>query len=390
MNRSCDVCASVISDLTYDARVWKECRSLAHGGRSVALIGPAYDIEHARRRRDESGAEVLEIPFGWRDKPKSYARRIGVMARVSLEVLRTPARVYHSHDIHPGLASLLAARLRGAKLVYDGHELAGEEFESTPRAWLVAKTGALFERMMVRVSDAVITTNPSRAEVLEQRYGRSDITVLANVPPLQEDVVPLDPGYPPGKRVLLYQGRISADTRSFKETVHALPLVDEDVHFVIIGFGWEWAKDLIRGWAAEAGVSDRVHFLPPRPWQEMAATAAAATVGLVPIYNMDINHQLGDTNKLHEYLMGGLPVIASDLPEIRRVVTMGDPPVGELFDPSSPESIAAALRKVLEDPEVLAGRRRSARRLAEEHLNWGIEERRLLALYDQLIGNGAR
>jgi len=383
--RSCDVCASVISDLTYDARVWKECRSLARGGRSVSVIGPAYDIERARRRRDESGAQVLEIPFGWRNQPKSYARRAAVLLRVSLEVLRTPAHVYHSHDVHVGPASWLAARLRRAKLVYDGHELAGEEFESGLRARVIAKTGAMFERAMVHASDAVITTNPSRAQVLRERYGRPDITVLANVPPLEREVVPLDPGYPPGKRVLLYQGRISADTRSFKETVYALPMVDDDVHFVIIGFGWDWAKDLIRGWAAEAGVESRVHFLPPRPWEEMAATAAAATVGLVPIYNMDINHQLGDTNKLHEYLMGGLPVVASDLPEIRRIVTMGDPPVGELFDPSSPDSIAAALHKVLDDPEMCANRRRQARKLAEEHLNWGIEERRLLALYENLM-----
>jgi glycosyltransferase involved in cell wall biosynthesis len=83
--------------------------------------------------------------------------------------------------------------------------------------------------------------------------------------------------------------------------------------------------------------------------------------------------------------MGGLPVIASDLPEIRRIVTMGTPQVGELFDPSSPTSIATALRTVLGDPRQLAARRGQARRLAEEHLNWGIEERRLLTLYDRLL-----
>jgi glycosyltransferase involved in cell wall biosynthesis len=106
----------------------------------------------------------------------------------------------------------------------------------------------------------------------------------------------------------------------------------------------------------------------------------------VPIRGGPINHTLGDTNKLHEYIMGGLPVIGSDLPEIRRIITMGDPPVGELFDPSVPETIAQALRDVIDDPDRLALRRRHARQLAEEHLNWEIEERRLLALYDGLLG----
>ncbi len=388
--RGYDICAAVISDLPFDARVWKESRSLANAGHSLALTGPAYDIERARRRHEQSGIDVLEIPFGRRDRPKSYRRRLAALARVSAQVLRTRARVYHSHDIHVGPASWLASRVRRGMLVYDGHELWGEAQGPGSRARLMARTGALIERLMVTRSDLVITTNPSRAEVLRQRYGRQDIAVLANVPPLEREVVPLDPGYPAGKRVLLYQGRITAEGRCFRETVQALAMVDDDIDFVILGFGWESARAQIQAWAQESGVADRVHFLPPRPWQELVGTAAAATVGLVPIRGKLLNHKLGDTNKLHEYLMGGLPVIASDLPEIRRIVSMGDPPVGELFDPSSPATIARALTGLLADPELLAARRRQARILAEEHLNWGMEERRLLALYDALLESNHR
>jgi glycosyltransferase involved in cell wall biosynthesis len=380
-----DVCASVISDLPYDARVWKESRSLAEAGHSLSLTGPAYDIDHPRRHRDASGVEVLELPFGWRDEPKSHLRRLGVLVRVCVEVLRTPADVYHAHDIHVAPAAWLAARLRGAKLVYDGHELWGEPAGPGLRSRVIAAVGARIERHMVAASDVVITTNPSRADVLRERHGRQDIEVLANVPPLEREVRPLDPGFPVGRRILLYQGFIAADARCFEETVRALPMVDDDVDLVVLGFGWDAARDKIRGWAEDAGVAGRVHFLPPRPWQELVQTAAGATVGLVPIRDGALNHRLGDTNKLHEYLMAGLPVIASDLPEIRRVATMGDPPVGELFDPSSPESIAGALRAVLDDPDRYAARRVQARRLAETHLNWEVEERRLLELYDRLL-----
>lgn len=385
--RPYDVCAAVISDLPFDARVWKEARSLAAAGRRVALIGPAYDIEAARRRR-ESGVDVLELPFGWRDRDKSYLKRIGVLLRVCVEVLRTPARVYHSHDIHVGPVTWLAARLRRARLVYDGHELWGEPYDKGLPAWLTAKAGGLIERWMVRHSDVVITTNPSRADVLRRRHGRPDVEVLANVPPLEKDVVPLDPGYPEGRRILLYQGWIVAEARCFRETVQALRDVPDDVHFVILGFGWDSARDQIRGWAGEEGVEDRVHFLPPRPWEELVSTAAAADVGLVPIRGGPLNHTLGDTNKLHEYLMGSLPVVASDLPEIRRIVTMGDPHVGELFDPSDPATIARAVNAVLDDASH-AARRREARRLAEEDLNWSVEERRLNSIYDALLGGAA-
>jgi glycosyltransferase involved in cell wall biosynthesis len=83
--------------------------------------------------------------------------------------------------------------------------------------------------------------------------------------------------------------------------------------------------------------------------------------------------------------MAGLPVAASDLPEIRRVARSGNPPVGEVFDPASPESIAAAVSRVLADPDTYARRRTEARRLARESHNWQLEETRLLALYAGLV-----
>jgi glycosyltransferase involved in cell wall biosynthesis len=134
------------------------------------------------------------------------------------------------------------------------------------------------------------------------------------------------------------------------------------------------------------GVSSRVHFLPPRPFDELVRTAAAATVGLVPIRPTRLNHTLGDTNKLHEYLMAGLPVVASDLPEIRHVARQGDPPVGEVFDPEDSVSIAGAIKRILSDQDQLVRRRSEALRLAREHYNWEAEERKLLDLYRGLDG----
>ena len=180
-------------------------------------------------------------------------------------------------------------------------------------------------------------------------------------------------------------GRITASRRAFFETIQALRHLDDDVEFVIIGFGWESERDQIRQWARDLGVPTRVHLLAPMPFDQLAVAASTASVGLVPFYGDTLNDRFGDTNKLHEYLMGGLPVVASDLPEIRRVVTAGQPQVGELFDPRSAESIAHAIRTVIDDPRYLQ-RRTEARRLAEERLNWSTEERKLVELYARLLG----
>jgi len=374
-----------VSDLTFDARVWKEATSLTAGGYTVKLIGCRYDLGRTVRR-SHRGVDVVEVSLGTRARV-SLPRRAVTLLRIWVEIVRTRARVYHAHNIHVAPPAWAASRLRRAKLVYDAHELYGEPHSRGVIARVAARVSGRTERFVVRRSDVVITTNASRAEALHKRYGREDVAVLANVPVRVEKVVPLDPGYPQGVPVALYQGGIYARSRAFREVIAAV--ADLDVHLVIIGFGREADVQLVQRWADEYAVSAKVHLLPPRPFEELVRTAAAASIGLVPVKADSLNNYLGDTNKLFEYLMAGLPVAASDLPEIRRVVTQGDPPVGEIFDPSSPASIAEAIRRVLSDEAAYELRRKEARRLALEQFNWNLEERRLLGLYEPLVGRRA-
>jgi len=386
MSEVYDVCAAVVSDLAFDARVWKEARSLASAGYRVRLIGCRYEVAGTQRRR-EQGIDVVEIPLGSRAGRVSLFGRGVTLVRVWVAVLGTRARAYHAHNVHVGPAAWAASRLRGAGLVYDAHELYGE---SSGRGVLDRVSGRLarsVERFVVRRSNAVITTNRSRADKLRQRYDRDHVSVLANVPVRVEQVIPLDPGYPAGAPIVLYQGGVYARSRAFREVIAAVALLD--VHLAIIGFGREEELELILRWAAEDGVTPKVHLLPPRPFDELVRTAAAASVGLVPVKADNLSNFLGDTNKLFEYLMAGLPVAASDLPEIRAVATQGDPPVGELFDPDSSASIAGAITRLLADPAEYELRRREARRLALERFNWNLEERRLLDLYETILPPGA-
>jgi glycosyltransferase involved in cell wall biosynthesis len=387
MARSYDVCAGTVSDLPFDARVWKESRSLAGGGYKLALIGCRYEID-ATQRRTEDGIDVVEVPFGSRQGSASMFERVRVLTSLWWEVIKTPAAIYHAHNIEVGPASWLAARLRRAKLVYDAHELYAEASHDTIKSRVGGFLNACVERFMMSQADEVITTNRSRAAVLEEAYDRPGIAILGNVPPRADTVDPVDPGYPKDAKILLYQGHISAESRAFRETIEALKELP-DVHLAIIGFAREGRIRMVREWAEEAGVAERVHLLGSRPWHELVSTAASAHVGLVPIYPNTLNNYLGDTNKIFEYLMAGIPVVASDLPEIRRVALDGQPRVGEIFDPHSPESIVRAVRDVLDDPKVYEARRAEARRLALEKFNWEIEERTLLGLYGRVSENGS-
>jgi glycosyltransferase involved in cell wall biosynthesis len=371
-----DVCAVVVSHLPHDARVWKEARTVAESGRSVRLIGLRYELDRSRTRR-EDGVTVTEQPFGERGRA-TLPRRAAIMLRLWATVLRTPAGAYHCHNIHPAPAALVAARLRRARLIYDAHELYGEPEEGAGLlSRLISRVARATERVIARSADAVITTNPSRAEVLAERHRLDGVRVVGNEPRRVEEVTPLDPGFPEGD-VLLYQGGLYAEARAFEKTIRALRHLP-GVSFAMVGFGRDRDRRLIDEWARESGVADRVHLYEAVPFDRLVRIAAAATVGIVPLRNISLNSYLGDTNKLFEYLMAGLPAVGSDFPEVARVLRSGDPPVGEVFDPEDEHSIAAAIRAVLGDS--YAGRREEARRLALERFCWEHEEPELLRCY---------
>ena len=376
-----DVCATVVSDLQFDARAWKEARSLTRAGYRVVLIGCRYDLR-STVRRTEDGIDVVEVPLGSRLGRRNPIRRAYALVRLWWETAQTPARIYHCHNVHPAPAAWFASRIRHSGLIYDAHELYGESTRRSVSVRLRAAIAWSLEAWMVRHSDVVVTTNPSRAAELIRRHGKREVVVLANVPARVDSIQPLDPGFPKIGRILLYQGGIYAG-RAFEETIRALVAL-EDFHFVILGFGRESVIANLSQYAEAHGVRDRLTFLPPRPFSQLVNTAAGATVGIVPVHPNDFSDYTGDTNKLFEYLMAGLPVVVSDLPEMRRVVESGDVKIGELFDPASPATIVAAVRRVVDDPADYGARRREARRLALEKYNWEIEEVKLLGAYSTL------
>jgi glycosyltransferase involved in cell wall biosynthesis len=122
--------------------------------------------------------------------------------------------------------------------------------------------------------------------------------------------------------------------------------------------------------------------LPPVPSEKLPELTADADVGLILFRNTCLNHYYSLPNKLYEYMMAGVPIIASDLPEIARVIREYD--IGRLVDPDDPSSIAAAIRGMAADRGALAESGRRARQAALAHHTWAVQEAVLLDIYSNL------
>src|SRR5690606_34389084 len=93
------------------------------------------------------------------------------------------------------------------------------------------------------------------------------------------------------------------------------------------------------------GVQDRVRQFPPVPRHQVIGLARTADVGIITTLGVCLNNVLSLPNKLFEYGFAGLPIVASDLPQIRDWVCRYK--LGCVVDPTDAKAIAEAIEAIL-------------------------------------------
>jgi glycosyltransferase involved in cell wall biosynthesis len=231
-----------------------------------------------------------------------------------------------------------------------------------------------------------ITTTGTRAKFFARAYSIPRPLVLQNRPRLTvvnhsqriRDELQLDRPWP----IVLYQGGLQQG-RGLERLVDAAAQV-EDAYFVFIGGGR--LESVLKDRAQSLPLESRVHFIPTVALQELPYYTASADIGVQPIENTCLNHFSTDSNKLFEYVVAGLPVVASSLPEIRKVVNKHD--LGLLVQPGNTGELVAALRKLVTDTSLREHFHVNASRAAGE-LNWEEQEHGLVKLYENLLSGTA-
>ena len=366
----------LVGDVSGSSRALRLLRAMrAHGlGAAVLQTGAARDAGAV------AGLDVrrLAVPAG------GVGGFWAAHRAVRRAALATPAALYLASDLYTLPALAAAARRHSGALVYDSRELYAALDSSHGRPHVAAVWGAV-ERRFVRQADAVLTVGDAIADRLASRYGIDRPTVLYNAPeprePLDRDALDRDAlrqtlALPDdGRLVVLYQG-LFREGRGLPALVDAAHDV-EGVRLALIGEGALRAEIVARG----AGLGDRLVVHPFVPPDRLAALTPGADLGACLIEPLTESLRLSLPNKLFEYLAAGVPVLASPLPEIRRVVGRG---AGVLADPTDAAAVADALRQALDADRRAAWRAAAPRALAP--YTWTHGRRAFLALLDRLLG----
>jgi glycosyltransferase involved in cell wall biosynthesis len=289
--------------------------------------------------------------------------------RLALRALRArPPVLLHCNDYPTMWVGVAAHFLLDSRLVYDSHELwPDRNGRQEWRPWLIAA-----EALFVRVADRCIVTSPGHADAMARRYRIAPPTVVRNVPARAATVV-LEP--PPGEPTAVYLGGVMPG-RGLEQAIAALASVD-GLRLRIIGPGRPGYRECLAGLARAQGVAARVSFPPMVPTDRVVEASAGCHLGVALFQPTCRSYVLGLPGKLSEYILGGVPVLASDFPV--HAAFLNDLGAGELVDPTDPEAIAEGCRRLLEPDRQREVRARLAQ--APERLSWSREREVLEAVY---------
>jgi len=104
-----------------------------------------------------------------------------------------------------------------------------------------------------------------------------------------------------------------------------------------------------------------------------------ADVGLI-LFQPTPNNMGGLPNKLFENLVAGIPTIASNFPEMARIIN--DEKCGLLVDPTKPQEIADAIEHLCNNRTVVEQMKQNAFRAAKEKYNFAEQAQKLLKIYE--------
>jgi glycosyltransferase involved in cell wall biosynthesis len=342
-------------------------RALQDVGNEVLLVG-------VRGHGDPpSGLATLLLDHpgrttGLRRELRKIRFTAGLVPRVLPSVAAfAPDVVYERLALFGIAGRRLAGACRARHVVEVNALLAQEEAQ-----WRGLRLAALARQRERRVLDEADLRLPVSREVAEQVEQVSPNGLTAVLPNGLDDALfgprpPRGPsrvsfGLPVDGPVLAFVGALRP-WHGVDVAVRALPALPEAV-LCIAGDGP--VRDQLQLLAAELGVTGRVRWLGQLPHGDVPRLLAAADVALAPY--PDLPGFGFSPLKLYEYLGAGVPVVASDLGQIRTVLDSGR--WGSLVVPGDPAALAAGVRGVLAAPSTARSRADAARTMALREHSW--------------------
>ena len=370
----------------------KETRALAMAGHRVHLLSgnPNGKLRLSREewlnveRIPSFGSPRLHRIFGfpifvnpvWLLAIHRAARRCRADCIIVVDLPIAPAAIVVGRvlriPIHFDVADVYPVAMRDSRIEHPG--------------WVgrITRNPAIaeaIERFVVRrAATLFVVSEEVRARFLELGTPPDHLVLVGNTP---ENIAELARTYPPPpdiadwseRPLMLFVGNL-LPSRGLPEALEAVDIVRREIPefgFVIVGDGREQAS--LRAIIAERGLHEHVRLVGWKPIDQHPPYYSSAMVGVLP-FRPTQHICITLANKLFDYMGASLPIVATDVPPMRRV--LNETGAGVLVPPRNPASLARAILRLLDDQELRRQLGRAGRRAVETRYAWSADRHRFL------------
>lgn len=418
-----NICMFVWNNFTNDARVLRECTALSEEGYNIKLVAiHDYYNKNLLKREKKGNFEIirverfpkfikklLDFKENYNEKMKSnkyvflspfllvafsiiFFLKISkilkciIVFNIFIQMIKEGIDrnydIYHSNDLNTLLQGWICAKIlkKNAKLIYDSHEV------QTSRTGYKGKKYYYLEKFLIKKIDRMIMTTKTRVDYTRKLYG-IESEIVHNYPFYNDEVKSKDTANIYQKLnlnndepILLYQGGIQ-EGRGLENIIKASLKFKRGV-VVFIGDGK--IKPKLQRMVNENSLGERIKFLDKVPVEELAYYTRQAYLGFQVLQNVCFNHYSALSNKLFEYIMSEVPVVACDFPEIKKIIKKEK--VGISIDASNPDNIASAVNYILDNPEIREEMSKRCKE-AKKIYNWKNEKKVFISIYEGELKN---
>jgi glycosyltransferase involved in cell wall biosynthesis len=370
------------TDIHSDSRILKEMNSLANANSNYLVSGiGVVQNEGASSTNTIEKLKIYSITLktrSWTFLPRVLRHSCSLLEltfKMVLKARKLKPRLIHCNDTLVLPLGVIVKLLTGSKLIYDAHELESNRNGLTKT---LGKMTLFTEKILWRFIDRLIVVSPSIDTWYKENIGEKTSEIILNSPVLENSESLINSNYlrefffiPTESKIFLYIG-ILVEGRGIDLMLESFKKSDVTSSLVFLGYGKlsDELKEI-------AKVQKNIYVHDAVPHEEVVSIGRSADVGMCLIQNVSLSDYYCLPNKLFEYCFAGIPVLASDFPDISRTVEQYG--LGKCTNLDR-ESIYASIKEF-----------ESMGELAEINidtlyeLSWEAQEKKLVKLYCNLL-----
>jgi len=370
------VASLVFNSFINDSRVLKESLSLVNHGYAVSVV--AHHDKGLNREEQRGKLTIQRVAYLDRSVTKSKWGKLKAYLNYLRESIAYAKGfdILHCNDINTLPIGVIIKKFynKNVKIVYDAHEY---ETETYALRGVQKKITKFTEKFLIKYADSVITVSDSIANEYVKLYNIAKPALVLNTPPYKE-VVKQDKFREAfgieGKTIFLYQGGLGKN-RGIELLIEVFKEIDNDESIMVfMGYG-----DLEAFIIDSEKESKNIYFHKAVSPDVLLDYTVSADFGISTIEESCLSYRYCLPNKLFEYIMAEVPLIVSNLPEMRKVVEENS--IGVVVEEPSLQSTIKAIKEALslDKEEILL----NLKKVKAIH-NWEEQEKVLLKVYKEL------